>query len=1035
MGQIIDNLNNINKLQPNDAFGTNKKTSFQEDMSKGISESDRDSLLGYKFTKEKKEGYLENTTMKNFEEYLKNRQEKARQAGQDAASEEKKEKENEKEITRSLSAEEIKKLKIMGIDVEGASMSDLLGMVNTMRHNEHKDEQMELMAGIALSDGDTDNMTIIGGTVKTGGVKIDVDVSDIALADEKKVTDADMAEDFCFEENEIIYLLHNELPVNEDNLYKAHFSGTKIDETGITNKAFEEMKPQIERVIEQAGLSVSEETVEEAKLLINNDIPVTTDNIRRYEELKEYVGKDASEVLNAAVREDEEVPAQKLISDISLISPDFVYEMAKEDKEVTIASATRELSKRGFNLDIKDNVDRVPDNDEKQSYTALSVYEKDLENGTLEKKAVTARRQMEEIRLSMTMEAAMRMTSLDVNVDTRELSRFVNMLRDVEKRMLSDTFKNAGVEPTNENILTYNEFMGKVNEIKNAPAEILAAPLSEKSEFTVNSLYMRAVATNAEYAMRASTVSEPNTDIKASGQTNEARFETVVRSYEAVGTAPRYDMGDSIRKAFANVNDILESMDMPVNDETERAVRILGYNRIEITEANITEVVNYDRQVNELISNLYPEAVLGMIKENINPLDTDIEDLNKKLRDRRYNEGVTEAEDFASYLRDMEAKGEVSPEERASYIGIYRMMDKLAKSGDREAGWLFANSSRLTVRNLLSAMRSRKNAGVDVSVDDAFGALSDINVKGSRIDEQIERAFKEKPDVAPFEEESVAEDIESFNELGEEVTEFIRENNIELSMVNAFAVDNMINTPGGIYRLVYELLADMKFDTGEKDKLIDGETENMTDSMLGEDIDIDLSQFEMDSILESLRGSEEMSQKYDDLRNQITEMMYRMGASGRLGSKELASVKTINAGFNIMSRMAKRENFRIPVRTEEGINVINLSIEHDSENKGSININMPTKKLDNISCQIRVTQQKALYGHIISDTSDGNNMLMSLSEEFGRFLTDRGYETTGISLGRLKEITLFDGEAFDASERTLYETAVSLVRGLADISG
>ena len=1087
MGQIIDNLNNINIPKPSDTFGSNGKTAFSENNTTGVSGPDKDSLLGYKFTREKSNGYLDNTTMKNFEEYLQNRQEKARQAGQDAASEEAKEKENEKEVARNLSSDEIKRLKLMGIDIEGASMSDLLGMVNTMRHNAHKEEQEELMAGIALSKGDTDGMTMIGGAVKAGGVKLDVDASDMMTAQAKaesieeksaaqakedfinKQTEADigsrvsddnaqavnMAEDFSFNNNEIIYLLHNDMPVNEDNLYKAHFSGTKIDNTVLDEKVFEEMKPQIENVIEQAGLSVDDETLAAAKLLINNDIPITTDNIRRYDELKEYVGKDASEVLADISNREVIDPAEKLLKDINNISPDLVYDMAKDGKEVTIAKAVREL---GLDINKKESPAKTENGRLFETDESLSTYEKDLEAGTLDPKAVTARRQMEEIRLSMTMEASVRRTSVDVNVDTRELSKFVNMLRDVERRMLGDAFKNAGVEPSNENLLTYNEFMGKVSDIAGAPMEILAAPLANEGTFTVSSLHVRAMTVSAEYNIRTAGTQDAGTKIETvqttgqaalTGQVGrdvqQARFETVARSYESVGTAPRYDMGDSISKAFNNVRDILESMDMPVNNETERAVKILGYNRIEITEENISEVINYDRQVNELIDNLYPEAALGLIKDHINPMDVSIEDLNKTIRDKRYNEGVTEAEDFASYLRDMERNGEVSAEERESYIGIYRMMNKLAKSGDREAGWLFANSSRLTVRNLLSAMRSHKNAGVDVSVDDAFGALSDINVKGSRIDAQIESAFKERPDVAPVDAEDIAGDIKRFEELGEEVSEFIRENNIEFSMVNAFAVDSMLNTPGGIYQLVSELLANMNFSADETGNIVDEETEHMTDSMSGEDIDIDITAFEMDSILESLRGSEEMSLKYDDLRNQITEMMYKMGAGGRIGSLDIASFKTINAGFNIMSSMAKRENFQIPVKTGDGINVINLSVVHNEENRGSINVNMKTASLGNISCDIRVSEERTLFGHIISDTSDGNNTLMGLMSRFEEVMSGEGFEAGGISMGRIgdaisgiSENTIgtaaYNGEQL-ISERTLYEAAVSLVRGLVGISG
>ena len=1002
MNQIIENLKNKNQMPYDNGVkmsqtGAGKKGGMDimsTDYVKGDDES------GYKFSRvDKSDNYLDNTAMKNFQEFMKNRQDKAREAGEDAASLEKEEKENEKEVARNLSAEDIKRLKLMGVDVEGASMSDLLGMVNTMRHNEHRDETMAMMAEITMDEGDISGMTMIGGVAKVGGVEVDVDVAD-AYANEAS---------FALDNKEILYLLHNDMPVNKDNLYKAHFSGNVVSGSGMSEEDFAGMKPQIKRLIEQAGLDVDEEHIEDAKLLIDNDIPLTTDNIRKYEQLKQAIGQDVDSVSDTAsvYEADPYEAAVKLMSDVESISPELVYQMVEDDKEVTIASAINSID----NYDIS-RADEV------------SKYSNDT-------KSIVARRQMEEIRLSMTMEVAVRMTSLDVNVDTRELSKVINLLRDVERQLLRSAFKHAGVEMNDSNLLTYNELVGKVNDIAEAPAKILGAPLMNGGAFSVNALHISAVSESLSVTEEVASDGSVTTSVS---------YEKVALSYEAVGTAPRYDMGDSISKAFRNVDDILNEMSLPVNNETQRAVRILGYNQLEISEENITEVMNYDRQVNELINNLYPEAVLGMIKDNINPMDASIEDLNKTIRDKRYNEGVSDAEDFATYLRDMESKGEVSSEERESYIGIYRMMNKLAKSGDREAGWLFANGGRLTVRNLLSAMRSRRNQGLDVSIDDEFGMLSEITEKGSRIDTQIETAFNSEPDMAADNSAELMEDIERFNALPNNVEEFIRENDIEYSMVNAFAIDSMINSQGGIYQMVSEFMAGLKLNSGIKDDAIDDETEHITDSLTGEEIDLNPAQFETDAILESLKNSEEMSLKYDDLRDRITEMMYGLGTIGSLTSKDLSAVKTINAGFNIMSSMARNARYQIPVETEDGINVINLSIEHNQTRRGTISLSMAGTRHGNISADIRVGADRAMYGQLISDTSEGNIWLSlpDIMSSINEILGGQGFNTDGISFGTLSSTSTsytYTEEMAVAGEDVLYQAAVTLVQSVVKISG
>ena len=71
-------------------------------------------------------------------------------------------------------------------------------------------------------------------------------------------------------------------------------------------------------------------------------------------------------------------------------------------------------------------------------------------------------------------------------------------------------------------------------------------------------------------------------------------------------TAPRKDMGDSIQKAFRNVDDILEDLGLETNDSNRRAVRILGYNNMEITQDSIQSVKEADMQVTGVIRRMTP---------------------------------------------------------------------------------------------------------------------------------------------------------------------------------------------------------------------------------------------------------------------------------------------------------------------------------------------------------------------------------------------------------------------------------------------
>ena len=57
--------------------------------------------------------------------------------------------------------------------------------------------------------------------------------------------------------------------------------------------------------------------------------------------------------------------------------------------------------------------------------------------------------------------------------------------------------------------------------------------------------------------------------------------------YETLMTQPRRDLGDSIQKAFSNTEDILKDLGLSANEANKRAVRILAYNSLAITEESV----------------------------------------------------------------------------------------------------------------------------------------------------------------------------------------------------------------------------------------------------------------------------------------------------------------------------------------------------------------------------------------------------------------------------------------------------------------
>lgn len=958
------------------------------------------------------------TVMDNFEEYRRDMQEKAKSEQQQEISDEEQAREDAKEIARSLSREEIKKLRMMGIDVGSASLSDLMDIVNTMRDQAHKDELANILAQAKVDQGDVSNLIFTSTGTKIAGADVDLQVGN----------------------NDILYLLKNKMPLNQENLYKAHYSGQQSRQTsGATveqsqsqaaqewNELPRTLQAQLQHIIEQAGIPVDNQSMGGAAQMLENDIPVTTDSMRAYMEMQAQVGTSmdalpTGEQMNAQLEQDITDKADKLQQAVESLTETDIIETVRAGKPLTIAAilATREDAAGAGNAGHSNaETGKWADQNHPQSDLKLSMG---MTQQSL--REVTALRQLEELRLSMTQQAAVRMLKQDINIDTRDLSQVVANLRSVEAQMTRELFARNGVAATEENIAMYTELQRDLQTIGDAPAVRLGSLFdAERLANVATDTEVVQMQSNTDKGNALQMISVRGLATLVAGNSSDTirrpvNFAAMEREYDALGTAPRADMGDSIRKAFANVDAILQDMNLSADVEHARAVRILGYNSIPITEENLQQVLQYDREVNDLITACQPGAVLSMIRDGINPLDLSVEELNQTLRDRNYQAGVKETEDFATFLRDVERRGEISPEERSGYIGMYRVLKKLERSGDREAGYLFANGSRLTVRNLITAMRSRKAAGMDVSVDDDFGLLTGMETHGTKMDAQIEAAFLHEAELDAQEDDSenaknieTAQDVEDavnpWQEIEEddvlaEAEQFLQEQNLEESALNTQAANMILHGTDtlesmDVYNLLAQVMKDLHFEDHTTEDAVDAETGAMARSLAGENIDLP---FEPDSLLEQIGRGGDLSLTYADLQQQLVEQMYTQAQLGGMQTVELHDLKLVQAGFRILGSMAKRQQYQIPVATEVGTKLVNLTLQSSSNQRGTIDIQLPSERFGRLSATLYMDAQGHCTGTVYTDTMDGNSTLQMQEEAFHNMLVNSEYADAAITFGK-----------------------------------
>lgn len=573
-------------------------------------------------------------------------------------------------------------------------------------------------------------------------------------------------------EDAIKYLIVNGKTPTIENIYKAQYSsaenirqsqGYYSEGQGSYGKYYakkadsinwKNLAGRIDSVVREAGLDTDARTkaqaAENARWLVESGIELNAENLSKVTELKNLslpLNQDDITALCVTAMENGKAPveadmrgerpvaelAHEIAEQVVLISDEAVHEVAESGKEMNI----RNLSEAQKQIDgQRETVSKAED---------VQIDETDIDdgdaNGTANAeslKEVQARRQLEEIRLMMTEEANRHLLKAGISVDTTELSKLVDALKAAEDSIKAVLFRGESAEENAERASLYEETLTKTKELSGMPAAVLGKILSKFSQHTLLHIH------EAGKALQDQMENQFNQqgDGKNPSQNQQGKASA---AYETLMTEPRKDLGDRISKAFRNIDDILTDLGLETSEENRRAVRILGYNRMEIDEDSINAVKEADSQVTGVISRMTPATTLQMIREQKNPLEMTMEELEAYL-DNKDSDPAQDAEKYSKFLQRLDRSGGINAQEREAYIGIYRMFRQIEKSDGAVIGSLVATGAQMNFKNMLSAVRTAADKNMDVRVDDGFGGLEDLITKGKAIDTQINAGYHRSSD-------------------------------------------------------------------------------------------------------------------------------------------------------------------------------------------------------------------------------------------------------------------------------------------------
>ena len=516
----------------------------------------------------------------------------------------------------------------------------------------------------------------------------------------------------------IIYMLRQGMEPTLSNFYKAEHSGvqekylnTKMGYTSnsynrqgtdvaqgrrtlISEKDYQQIENQIKKRIESDGLKADSQTIEDGKWLLEKGLPVTKANIALLQELKNVeFPLDINKIIKQAANA---IGEGKSPFGIQLNKKaDNIYEEA-----VKIRDRYQKISFQA--------VDETVHNKKECNLKNMESFEGKYTDSIPQ---LQARKVLEEVRLKMTVEANVKLLKSGYSIETASMEDLIKQLEKATKSLKEDIF---GSKATDQKAEMFSKTQSYLKEIPTLPISVIGKiPSMEKA-----------------------TIS----NVVEEGKILQKQYEQANNTYETIMTAPRADLGDSIRKAFRNVDDILMDMDLELSDANRRAVRIMGYNQITITEDNLEKIKKADRQVQNIIENIKPGMTLQMIREGKNPLEMPLDEIQQYLQERE-NDFVNDTQKFSEFLYKLEKKNDITEAEREAYIGVYRLFRQIEKSDGAVIGSLVNQNAEISFSNLLSSVRSSKAKHTDVKVDDTVGMISEIKKRGNSISEQIEKGF------------------------------------------------------------------------------------------------------------------------------------------------------------------------------------------------------------------------------------------------------------------------------------------------------
>lgn len=745
--------------------------------------------------------------------------------------------------------------------------------------------------------------------------------------------------------------------------------------TVVSSLDLHKIEEQIKGRIQESGMEVNNKTVENGKWLVEKGIPVNAENLRLLEKIESVSFPiDISKVIKQGA--------------IAISEGESPLEIDLSEERDSIYYRAADLFERYHALDPK-AADYAVERGGAVSLVAMEEYNISI---TITRENVHARRTLEEVRLRMTVEANVKLLRSGYAIDTAPMEDLIEELKKAASQLEESLF---GVSGSDKKAEVFKNTIAGVNELPTLPlATVGRVPFMKEAIFS---------------------------EVLVQGRIIQQQYVAAGQSYETMATAPRYDLGDSIKKAFRNVDNILTDMGIEISEANQRAIRIMGYNQISITHENLDKIKEADYKVRTIMDKMKPGITLQMIREGMNPLEMSLDEIQDYIIQRE-EEFSQSSEKYSEFLYKLEKKDGITKEERDAYIGIYRMMRQIEKTDGAALGSLIAGEAGINFSNLLSAVRSRKVRGTDIRIDDSFGGLEKVIQRGVSITDQI-KAMDELSNDRNMEKQLSKEQLAEMQELiksSSKEKEYLEIYKQPVTLDHLQGVQGLLKKRGQAFKKLVDL------ENTSPESALNAEESILEDAM---------------QFLASMEEKEERSKNYDKVIEKSKTLLEESIDKRDITYLDVKELQSVYKQISVSHNLSREENYEVPMQLGNEITSINLKVVHSSVEYGNVKITMSTAVLGKVEARFVMTEN-ILEGSILTDYMDGKKILegnaASLSESIKEALEETKIELRNIFFGVNKNLDINVPEKGEkTSEKNidlLYKVAKSFIYYVKEVS-